>query len=177
LYAAIAGLVPSLSGAPPVQVARPLAGIEAQEVEGRWIENAAVGPLYIVSGWLRATSSSPAEVGSQLRIRLLDRHGVALVSESAVVGPPIDEAKLREWGLPDLREFHAERALRTARVRMKPGERRPFQAILGDLPQAAAAFEFQAVAATIPAPSESSFESAPYDGDAMGTAGMTPAGS
>jgi hypothetical protein len=151
-YAGIVGLWPQISASEPVLRARPMAGLEAGAIRGHWIENAAAGPIYVISGELYATSSAPLPTGSLLRIRLLDAAGAPTAAESAAVGPPVSEEQLREWNLRDLRESQEAGALLLAWNPLAPGERRPFHAILGGVPPTAAAFEFQVVPAASPAP-------------------------
>jgi hypothetical protein len=152
-YAALTGLLPGSFALSP-RAPHPVAGLVAEGVEGHWIENAAAGRLYVVSGHLRTETSEANEVGTQLRVRLLDAGGTALAVESAAVGPPIYAEWLREWNVRDLLGRHEERALRMAWRPLAPGESRPFQAVFNDLPAGAAAFEFQAVTAAAPSPRE-----------------------
>jgi predicted Zn finger-like uncharacterized protein len=161
-YAGIVGLWPRFSASEPVLGARPMAGLEAGAIRGHWIENAAAGPIYVISGELRATSSAPLPTGSLLRIRLLDAGGAPTAAESAAVGPPVSEEQLRERNLRDLRDSQEAGALRLAWNPLAPGERRPFHAILGRVPPTAAAFEFQVVAATRPAPEPDAGADIPY---------------
>jgi predicted Zn finger-like uncharacterized protein len=151
-YVGVAGLWPGFSASEPVLGARPVAGLEAGDVQGRWIENAIAGPIYVVSGELRAATSAPLPTGSLLRIRLLDAAGAPIGAGSAAVGPLVSAEQLREWDLRDLVELQEARALRLAWSPLAAGARRPFHAILGDVPAAAAAFEFQVATAARPAP-------------------------
>jgi predicted Zn finger-like uncharacterized protein len=151
-YAGFVGLWPRASASEPVLGAQPVAGLEADAVRGRWIENAVAGSIYVVSGELRATSSAPLPTGSLLRVRLLDADGAAIGVEPAAVGPLVFAERLRHWSLRDLREFQETGALRLAWDPLAPGEHRPFHAILGRVPPTAVAFEFQVVAAASQAP-------------------------
>jgi predicted Zn finger-like uncharacterized protein len=151
-YAGVVGLWPRLSASEPVLGAQPVAGLEAEAVRGRWIENAVAGPIYVISGELRAGSSALLPTGSLLRIRLLDADGTPIAAESAAVGPLVSAKQLRQWNLRDLRQLQEAAALRLAWYPFAAGERRPFHAILGRLPPSAAAFEFQVTAAASPVP-------------------------
>ena len=149
-YSAVAGFWPSWSAHPIAFTSQPVAGFETEAIRGYWIENAAVGPIYIISGRLNAAPSQASRQGTQLRIRLLDEAGDVIAVQSAVVGPPIAEQLLRERQLSDLRALQEERALRMAWLPFADGESRPFQAILGDVPSTAVAFKFEAVSAARP---------------------------
>jgi hypothetical protein len=150
-YAGVAGLGLRLGPSQLADRGESIAGLEIASIEGRWVENAVAGPIYVVSGELRAGSSTPPPVGSLLRIRLLDAAGTPIASESAAVGPPLPSQRVREWNLRDLRDVQEAGALRMARRPVVAGRPRLFMAILGDAPETAAAYEFQAVAATSPA--------------------------
>jgi predicted Zn finger-like uncharacterized protein len=115
-----------------------LDGVEATSVEGRWIENVLAGPIYVISGSLRFTGSTPA--GSLLAVELLDRQGRALDVPRAPVGPVLAARSLREEDPALLTKTHAQAALRLARVPLAGGERRRFQAVFADVPPAAVAF-------------------------------------
>jgi len=149
-WAVLAGLGPPGSERPETVSPPPVGGFAPTAIRGYWIENAAVGPIYVISGQL-GTGPTGADVrGKQLRVRLLDAAGNVLAVQSAVVGPPIAERLLREWELSDLRALQEERALRMAWQPVGSGGSRPFQAILGDLPSTAVAFKFQVVDAAPP---------------------------
>jgi predicted Zn finger-like uncharacterized protein len=162
VYAGAIGLWPRLSASEPVLSAQPVAGLAAEAVRGRWIENAVAGPIYVVSGELRAGSSALAPTGSLLRIRLLDADGAPIAAESAAVGPLVPAGQLRQWDLRDLRQLQEAAAIRLAWDPLASGERRPFHAILGPLPPSATAFEFQVTAAASPAPEPDAGEEIPY---------------
>jgi predicted Zn finger-like uncharacterized protein len=168
-YAGVVGLWPRASASEPVLGAQPVAGLEADAVRGRWIENAVAGPIYVVSGELRATSSAPLPTGSLLRVRLLDADGAAIGVEPAAVGPLVSAERLRHWSLRDLREFQETGALRLAWDPLAPGEHRPFHAILGRVPPTAVAFEFQVVAAASQAPEPDAGADIPHSAPDLGT--------
>jgi len=146
-YAGAIGLWPRASASEPVLGAQPVAGLEVDAVRGRWIENAVAGPIYVVGGELRATSTAPLPAGSLLRVLFLNSDGAAVGAEPAAVGPLVSAERLRHWSLLDLREFQETGALRLAWDPLALGERRPFHAILGKMPPTAVAFEFQVAAA------------------------------
>jgi predicted Zn finger-like uncharacterized protein len=171
-YAGVVGLWPGFSASEPVLGARPVAGLEAGDVRGRWIENAVAGPIYVISGELRAAPSATLPTGSVLRIRLLDAAGVPISAESAAVGPLVSAEQLREWDLRDLRELQEARTLRLAWAPLAAGARRPFHAILGGVPAAAAAFEFRVAAAAGPAPEPDAGAITPYPAPALAAEAM-----
>jgi predicted Zn finger-like uncharacterized protein len=140
-YAGFAGLAPATTGVTAQSAPGPIAGLEVDAVRGRWIENAQAGPVYVVTGDLRSADPSGTS-GSWLRVRLLDAAGRPIVAESGAAGPPLPAEQLREGNLRDLREIQEAAARRQAHTPLRPGERRPFLAILGDLPPAAEAYEF-----------------------------------
>jgi predicted Zn finger-like uncharacterized protein len=171
-YAGVVGLWPRLVVSPPVFTTQSVAGLEADAIQGRWIENAIAGPIYVVSGALRGGSAAQPSTGSLLRIRLLDAVGAPIAAESAVVGPPLPAAQVRESNLRDLREAQEAGALRMAWKPLGPGERRPFLAILGRVPPSAVAFEFQMDSAASPAPEPEAGGDIPYPFDGLAAEGM-----
>jgi predicted Zn finger-like uncharacterized protein len=124
------------------------ARFEATAVEGRWLENAAAGPIYVISGKLLRAGSRPAVPGAWLAVRLFDANGMLLSEEAATAGPALPEARLREEDPRELRA--AQAALAMASVPLVPGDAWAFQAILTDLPEAATRFDLAAMPAQAP---------------------------
>ena len=122
-----------------------LAGLQALDVEGRWLENAIAGPIYVISGELANPGTSQVVPGARLAVRLLDDQGVAIAEESAALGPPLSRRQLRETHPRELRALHADGALRLAWAPVPAGQRRPFQAVLTDVPMEAGRFELHAI--------------------------------
>jgi hypothetical protein len=121
--------------------AQPLTGLEASDVEGRWVENATLGPLYVVSGELHNPGSEPKAPGAKLVVRLLDAQGVPIEAAAASVGPPLGALLLREGRPGDLRALGEAGALELARTAVAPGARIAFEAAELDLPDGARRFD------------------------------------
>jgi predicted Zn finger-like uncharacterized protein len=140
-YAGFSGLLPTAPAPPSSGVRWSIAGMDVHAIEGRWIENAAAGPIYVVSGDLRVGSAGSPEPSTLLRVRLVDAAGDPIASASAAVGPPLPKERLREWNLRDLRDEQEKGARRLARTPLQRGERRPFLAVLGEVPPTAKGYE------------------------------------
>jgi predicted Zn finger-like uncharacterized protein len=129
-----------------------VAGLEALQVRGRWLDNAVAGPIFVVSG--RLHSAGPGAVVPQARIvvRLYDASGVPLAHEVGSVGPALPEAWLREQDPAALQDRQAQEAVALARAPFWPDRSLSFQAVLGRLPEAAQRFDLVAVPLEEPAP-------------------------
>jgi hypothetical protein len=147
-YASVAMFLPGLLA--PVPDAGPIrvAGFEAIQVEGHWVENVVAGPIYVVSGALHDTGGTRPAAGSVLRVRLLDERSGAVVAESAAVGPPIPTVRLRESNPRDLRAVQERGAAAILEQPLARRKRRPFMAVLTDIPPGAVAFELQVAEAS-----------------------------
>jgi predicted Zn finger-like uncharacterized protein len=141
VYGSFVPGAPQSTAAGPAQV---VDGMEVESIEGRWIENALAGPIFVVSGTLRTTGLSPVRV--PLHVQLLDERGDVLDVPPAPVGPVLARRALREQDPAILTEAHGRASQWLARVPIAGGERRRFQAVFIDLPPAAAAFRL------VPAP-------------------------
>jgi predicted Zn finger-like uncharacterized protein len=135
-----------------MRTAQTAAGLEATAVEGRWLDNAAAGPIYVISGELLRAGSRPAVPGAWLAVRLFDEDGVLLVEEAAAAGPALPEARLREDDPRKLRAAQAQGALAMAGAPLGPGDAWAFQAILNPLPEAASRFDLAAIPLEVPPP-------------------------
>jgi predicted Zn finger-like uncharacterized protein len=120
-----------------------LAGIEAASVEGRWLENAATGPIYVVEGDLRRSTPAGGPLGAQLEVQLLDAAGAAIGAAAAAVGPAIPVGRLHEQDPRSLMEAQERAAPQLARARLAPGQRLPFHAVFAELPSEAKGFRMQ----------------------------------
>jgi predicted Zn finger-like uncharacterized protein len=146
------GLMTQRVGPLAMRTAQAVAGLEAVAVEGRWLDNAAAGPIYVISGELLRASSRPAVPGAWLAVRLFDENGVLLAEEAAVAGPALPEVRLRE---EDPRELQAEQvrgALAMAGAPLLPGDAWEFHAVLSNLPEAASRFDLAAIPLEAPPP-------------------------
>ncbi len=139
------GIVAERAGPPAIRTAQVAGGLEATGVEGRWFDNAAAGPIYVISGELLRVGSRPAVPGAWLAVRLFDENGVLLLEEAAAAGPVLPEARLREDDPRALRAAQAQGALAMAGAALMPGDTWAFQAILNHLPEAASRFDLAAI--------------------------------
>jgi predicted Zn finger-like uncharacterized protein len=135
VYGSFVPRVAQSTAAGPAQV---LDRVEAESVEGRWIENAVAGRIFVVSGTLRTTGRGP--VAAPLQVQILDRGGAALDVTPAPVGPALALRALREQDPAILTAAHGRASRWLAQAPIAGGERRRFQAVFMDLPPAAAAF-------------------------------------
>jgi len=139
------GIVAQRAGPLALRTAQAAAGLEATGIQGRWLENAAAGPIYVISGELLRAGSRPAVSGARFAVRLFDENGVLLVEEAAAVGPALPEARLREENPQELRAAQAQGALAMAGASLVPGDAWAFHAILSHLPPAASRFDLAAI--------------------------------
>jgi len=144
------GIVARRAGPMALRTAQTAAGFEASAVTGRWLDNAAVGPIFVISGKLVRAGSYPAVPGSWLAVRLFDENGVMLAEQAAVAGPALPEQRLREEDPRELRAAQAQGALAMAGAPLVPGDTWAFQAILTDLPEAASRFDLAAIPVEAP---------------------------
>lgn len=145
-----------------------LEGFELTELRGRWIDNAAVGRIYVVSGSLQSTRSVRVP-GTRIAVRLLDGRGQVLMEPAAFVGAPLPAAWLRELHPDELR-----RLAESVRPEAAPqGSPRAFSAVLSRVPGAAQRFELVALVPERATPaSEDPPAGGPADAPAEGSAGM-----
>ncbi len=116
------------------------AGFEADQIVGRWVDNAVAGSIYVVSGRIRGAPSSGRAARKAVGIRLIDTAGQEIDRPPIPLAPAVPERILRESSPAELDAFQARRARRIAAV----GERWvSFEAILTELPQSAGRFELQ----------------------------------
>lgn len=151
-YACTIMFVPGLLTAASDPMAMRVAGFEVVHVEGHWVENAVAGPIYVVSGAFHNTGGTRPAPGSTLRIRLIDAHGATVAAESAAVGPPISTVRLRESNPRDLRSEQERAAPAILHDPLERRKRRPFMAVIGDLPAGAVAFDLEVATMTATAP-------------------------
>jgi predicted Zn finger-like uncharacterized protein len=117
-----------------------VAGLEAQGISGRWVENAVAGSLYVVSGRLVNPTAQAAALGTRIGVRLLDSNGARLPIELAAAGPVLEERVLRESDPAGIQTRQAEAGLALAEAVIQPGQSLPFEAVVRDLPLAASRF-------------------------------------
>jgi predicted Zn finger-like uncharacterized protein len=131
------GISPVSAADVPESAELSTAGFRATEIEGRWIENAIAGPLFVVSGWLSPADASARGAAGPLAVRLLDARGNAL-APSTPVGPPFPADVLRERDPADLVASQQRAAAHFARL--NDGERTRFQAVFAGVPPEASRF-------------------------------------
>jgi predicted Zn finger-like uncharacterized protein len=151
-YACTVMFFPGLLTAASDPMAMRVAGFEVVHVEGHWVENAVAGPIYVVSGAFHNAGGTRPAPGSVLRIRLIDAHGATVVAESAAVGPPIPTVRLRESNPRDLRSEQERAAAAILHDPLERRKRRPFMAVLGNIPAGAVAFDLEVATMTATAP-------------------------
>jgi len=120
---------------------QPLAGFEATAIEGRWVENAIAGPLYVVRGELYNPGPEPRTPGARLAVRLLDADGSPLDEALASLAPPLEVAWLREVHPREVRALREAGAQELARTPVVPGGRIAFEAVVETLPEEARRFD------------------------------------
>ncbi|MBW2313089.1 MAG: zinc-ribbon domain-containing protein [Deltaproteobacteria bacterium] len=131
---------PAAIEAPPGLVE--IEGLQAENVRGRFVENARSGTLFVVSGELRNRSRA-ARAGGPLRVVVLDEHGFAFEGRGAAVGRTLSEAMVRETPIGALQQQQAALARTLGEQALAPGEGVSFQAILGELPDGAVRFRLE----------------------------------
>jgi predicted Zn finger-like uncharacterized protein len=159
---AAATLGPGLSKqTEPGPGAQHLAQLEAQAITGRWVENAAAGPLFVVSGRLVNPTAAPLPLGTLAGVRLLDASGARLASETAAIGPVMEPLDLREADPAALQARQLEGGRSFATTALEPGQSLAFEAVVVSVPAAAARFVLEPIAAGRGAPPASKPAPAP----------------
>jgi predicted Zn finger-like uncharacterized protein len=119
--------------------------LTAQTTHSRWIETLRSEPLLVVDGIARNTGAEGIDAPS-LQIALLDAEGNRIPGAEIVVGSPLAEEILRE-ATPDELGRSKQSAPGIFRSSpLTPGESRPFQAVIGELPLEARRLLLEAVA-------------------------------
>ena len=122
-----------------------LAQLEAREIAGRWVENAAAGSLFVVSGRLVNAKAEPMQLGALAGVRLLDANGARLGSEPAAIGPVIEPQELREADPHALLARQLEGASSLATASLQPGQSIAFEAVVVTVPTAAERFVLEPI--------------------------------
>ena len=118
------------------------AGFEADEIVGRWVDNAVMGSIYVVSGRIRGAPGVDRAARKTLGIRLFGTTGEAIDRAPIPLAPAVPERILRESSSAELASFQSRRAGRIAAVGTRWVS---FEAVLTDLPRSASRFELQAI--------------------------------
>ena len=142
IVALVGGLVSNSSDARAPAGSWSGAGFEADQIVGRWVDNAVAGSIYVVSGRIRGVPSTDRAAGKAVGIRLIDTTGQEIDRALIPLAPAVPERILRESSPAELDAFQTRRAGQIAAV----GERWvSFEAVLTGLPPFAGRFEFQAL--------------------------------
>jgi predicted Zn finger-like uncharacterized protein len=142
IVALVGGLSPNSSDARAPAGSWSGAGFEADQIAGRWVDNAVAGSIYVVSGRIRGAPGFDRASRKTLGIRLFDTTGREIDRAAIPLAPAVPERILRESSPAELDAFQTRRAGRIAAV----GERWvSFEAVLTDLPRFADRFELQAL--------------------------------
>jgi predicted Zn finger-like uncharacterized protein len=142
IVALVGGFISNSSDARATSGSWSGAGFEADQIVGRWVDNAIAGSIYVVSGRVRRASGSDRAAQKTLGIRLIDTNGREINRAPIPLAPTVPERILRESSPGEIDTFQARRAGRIAAV----GERWiSFEAVLIDLPRFAGRFELQAI--------------------------------
>ncbi len=133
LFGLVNGLVPQPVADPVVFVAP---GIRAVEATGRWVDNARLGKLYVVSGQLQHENAGSTPIPA-LELVVIDAEGQVLEPTWRLASPrPV--ASLREG------RANALSAVRAGfRRPLAAGESRAFEAVAWPLPREADRFEIR----------------------------------
>lgn len=118
-----------------------LGGLRVEEVQGRVIENAVAGNLFVVSGRLRNPSAAARSAGAEVGVVLLGKANQRLAAVSASYA--LAESVIREAPPERLRELRRRGGPRLAQSEIAPGETVEFDAIFEALPADARAFAFE----------------------------------
>ncbi len=143
LLAVLHGSVQVEPAAPPAPAgSASWEGMRAENVRGRFIDNARSGTLFVVSGELVPGGGEAAAAAGRLRVVLLDEAG-QVISRPAIAGPSLSEADLRELPVGALTRRQEQAAAETAAAPLPPGERRGFDAVLERNPGTGAPARFR----------------------------------
>lgn len=115
-----------------------VAGFDVTDTRARIVDNAAAGPVLVVSGRLRNPGAAARALGAPLHVELLDPAGIPLVGASALAGPALSMRRVREEAPERLRAAQAAGAAEFARQTVAAGGELRFDAVVGPLPRAAA---------------------------------------
>jgi len=127
--------------APAWPSATMVAGLRAEEVEGRFVENATAGFLLVVRATLRNPGDAPRLAEGPVRVRLLDAGGETLAV--APVARRIPEAALRLGELAALQRRFRAGGQELAWTPLAPGEALEVAALFPEVPDGARAFRFE----------------------------------
>jgi len=124
----------------------PVAGFEVSEARARIVENAAAGPILVISGRLRNPGPSARPLGAPLRVQLLDAQGAPLAGAATAtpVGPALSEARVREDAPEQLIAAQQATAATLASAPVAAGAELDFSAVFAPAPREASRFALTA---------------------------------
>lgn len=131
---------PAPASGPLAASVAPVAGFEVSQARARIVENAAVGPILVVSGRLRNPGPAPRALGGPLAVRLLASGGAALAGGSAPAGAALPEASIREQPPERLLAAQAAAAAGFVAAPVAAGAELAFAAIFAPAPHDAQGF-------------------------------------
>ena len=115
------------------------AGFDLEQVRGRWVDNASVGPVFVVSGRIRRGEGSSPWEAVPLSVELLDPAGRSIEGARSAVGPEIPPRYLHESRPSELEALQSKRARQFAAF---AGTWLQFDAIFSAVPTSTAGFAF-----------------------------------
>ncbi|UCE86971.1 MAG: zinc-ribbon domain-containing protein [Deltaproteobacteria bacterium] len=124
-----------------------LAGLRVESVQGRFVENALGGILYVVSGRLRNGGPQTRAAGALIQVNLVDADGSPIKGARSLAAPRLPEQQLREAHPDDLRREIEARAVELAQMPLQPVDELEFEAVFESLPPDAARFTLEVVSA------------------------------
>jgi predicted Zn finger-like uncharacterized protein len=142
-FSLASGLTPARSDARAQPASWRGSGFEVDGIAGRWVDNAASGAIYVVSGRIRREPGAAGSAQSTIGVTALDGAGREVGVALAPLAAEIPERVLREATLREIEDLQAFRTLQLAGLDESWVS---FDAVLGALPQAAARFELRATA-------------------------------
>ena len=150
-------------------------GLEAREIRGRMIDNALVGPLFVVTGTLTNPGSSPRAAERAIRVVPLDAAAQSLPG-ATLAGAPLSPAQVRRGDPAELRVALERSAGSLARRSLAAGEAVPFQAVFESLDPAAVAFRLEDATppALTPLPEAPAADATEPDGSSEAAAEASP---
>jgi predicted Zn finger-like uncharacterized protein len=119
-----------------------VAGLEAREIRGRMVDNALVGPIFVVTGTLTNPDSSARAPERAIRVVPLDAAAQSLPG-ATLAGPSLSREAVRLGDPARLRVTLERSAGSLARRSLAAGEGVAFQAVFESLDPAAVAFRLE----------------------------------
>jgi predicted Zn finger-like uncharacterized protein len=120
-------------------------GVSAQDLRGRFVENALAGPVFVVSAELRNGSDAPQRPGEALRVVLLARDGSRVPSTEGWIAPALEESVLREASPATIRTELERGARSLAATELPPDARVRVAAVVEGVPAQAVRFALEEV--------------------------------